>query len=197
MNQELKNLMEKIEAESEITMETREVAFLEHLSKTGEFNHDIHDDALVGLAYDAALALGHTEAEAAALCGDSALEVEAQNNKLNIKNLLMTDGYVGSFGETWETPTPEMLERAIVGAMAKNEMTREQVVETLADGKALKWGQSPNYYYDHSDALIGTRRQPQEPEMILCDCGHSVPRGQVMSASLGSSCEECYDRMSN
>ena len=70
MNEKLKKLMEKIEAESEMVMEAREVAFLEHLSKTGEFNHDIHDDALVGLAYDAALTLGHTEAEAAALCGD-------------------------------------------------------------------------------------------------------------------------------
>jgi len=34
-------------------------------------------------------------------------------------------------------------------------------------------------------------------EMVKCSCGHSVPRGQVMSASMGSSCPDCYDRMSD
>ena len=34
-------------------------------------------------------------------------------------------------------------------------------------------------------------------ELVRCDCGHRVPRGSVMSASLGSSCPECYDRMSH
>ena len=29
-----------------------------------------------------------------------------------------------------------------------------------------------------------------------CDCGHTVPVGSVMSASMGSSCVDCYDRMS-
>ena len=32
---------------------------------------------------------------------------------------------------------------------------------------------------------------------IHCDCGHDVPEGQVMSASLGTSCFDCYDRMSH
>ena len=34
-------------------------------------------------------------------------------------------------------------------------------------------------------------------EMVRCDCGHTVARNLVMSASLGTSCFDCYDRMSD
>ena len=34
-------------------------------------------------------------------------------------------------------------------------------------------------------------------QMRMCDCGHTVPRDHVMSASLGSSCPDCYDEMSS
>lgn len=37
---------------------------------------------------------------------------------------------------------------------------------------------------------------PKAVRYIRCDCGHEVPEGQVMSASLGTSCVDCYDRMS-
>ena len=33
--------------------------------------------------------------------------------------------------------------------------------------------------------------------MVRCDCGHTVPASEVMTASLGTSCPDCYDRMSN
>jgi hypothetical protein len=33
--------------------------------------------------------------------------------------------------------------------------------------------------------------------MVRCDCGHTVPRSQVMMASLGTSCPACYDAMSD
>ncbi len=36
-----------------------------------------------------------------------------------------------------------------------------------------------------------------EPEQVKCSCGHTVPRGSVMHASLGTSCPDCYDRMSD
>ena len=32
--------------------------------------------------------------------------------------------------------------------------------------------------------------------MKKCSCGHTVPVALVMSASMGSSCPDCYDRMS-
>jgi hypothetical protein len=31
---------------------------------------------------------------------------------------------------------------------------------------------------------------------VRCSCGHSVPKIQVMNASNGTSCPDCYDRMS-
>ena len=34
------------------------------------------------------------------------------------------------------------------------------------------------------------------PELVQCACGHRVPRSQVMSSSMGTSCPDCYDRMS-
>ena len=35
-----------------------------------------------------------------------------------------------------------------------------------------------------------------EIELKKCSCGHTIPKTLVMSASMGSSCPECYDRMS-
>lgn len=35
-----------------------------------------------------------------------------------------------------------------------------------------------------------------EPELVACDCGHSVPAIHRMSASTGTACPDCYDRMS-
>jgi len=37
---------------------------------------------------------------------------------------------------------------------------------------------------------------PRPVRMVRCDCGHDVPEGERMSASLGTSCFDCYDRMS-
>jgi hypothetical protein len=43
--------------------------------------------------------------------------------------------------------------------------------------------------------------QPATPPklvvLVACDCGHTVPRDQRMNASLGTSCPDCYDRMSD
>jgi len=33
--------------------------------------------------------------------------------------------------------------------------------------------------------------------MVRCSCGHTVSATMVMSASMGSSCPDCYDRMSD
>jgi hypothetical protein len=39
--------------------------------------------------------------------------------------------------------------------------------------------------------------QPQpEPEMVRCRCGHTISKALVMSTSRGSSCPDCYERMS-
>jgi len=36
----------------------------------------------------------------------------------------------------------------------------------------------------------------QTVEMKKCDCGHTIPKNLVMSANVGTSCCDCYDRMS-
>jgi len=40
-----------------------------------------------------------------------------------------------------------------------------------------------------------TRRE-NRPEMVSCDCGHSCPVSARMTTSRGTSCPNCYDRMS-
>lgn len=116
---------------------------------------------------------------------------------MELGHLAITDGYIGAFGLTWKTPTADELEAAIQGAMQIENMTRDQVMATLEQGgKTLRWRQSPNYYYDHSWGKIGRRRTAPPSTMVRCDCGHSVPFGMVMSASFGTTCPDCYDRMS-
>jgi len=43
--------------------------------------------------------------------------------------------------------------------------------------------------------LTAPRSTRQQPTLTLCDCGHYTDL--PMSASLGTSCPDCYDRMSN
>jgi hypothetical protein len=47
------------------------------------------------------------------------------------------------------------------------------------------------------DACRGASMTPMvEQDMVLCSCGHHVSHALVMHASFGTSCPECYDRMS-
>lgn len=50
-------------------------------------------------------------------------------------------------------------------------------------------------YYEMAELLNRPAPKPAS-NLVKCDCGHSVPRRLVMSASLGSACPDCYDRMS-
>ena len=111
-------------------------------------------------------------------------------------NMFMSSGYVGSMGISYHIPTEAELEEAIAGAMEIEGKTREEIVALLDAGRAVRWCQSPNYYYDHSYGKLSHRRDAAPVALIRCDCGHSIPHGQVMSASLGKSCPDCYDRMS-
>jgi hypothetical protein len=43
---------------------------------------------------------------------------------------------------------------------------------------------------------IQLRTGRPEPVMVHCSCGHTVNSFSVMSASMGTSCPDCYDRMS-
>ena len=75
--------------------------------------------------------------------------------------------------------------------------TVEEISNELEAGEKI--------YFD-SDWYAQIRIKPEpkktvtpkiEIEMIKCDCGCSVPKNCVMSASLGTSCPDCYDDMSD
>jgi len=64
---------------------------------------------------------------------------------------------------------------------------------TPARGKAL------SYLRQRLDALKSTQVSItiEAQDYVACDCGHSVPRSQVMTTSRGTSCPDCYDKMSD
>ena len=113
----------------------------------------------------------------------------------------MTSGYAGSMGLTWkpvdQETANEALDRAALFLGYPNRAALEVI---LNDGRCLpaKTGkQSPNYYYDHGMEMIrSTNSTPPKIEMVKCSCGCTIPRSQVMNASIGTSCPDCYDRMS-
>jgi len=84
---------------------------------------------------------------------------------------------------------------------ATRNLTRNEVIEYLNTGVELR-NDPANWYSECRDGeaierILAERRAKQPPvEMIKCSCGHTIPRRSVMSASLGSSCPDCYDEMS-
>ncbi len=112
----------------------------------------------------------------------------------------MTSGYVGSLGMDWER-VDEVTANAALDAAATFEKIDRTELEKLLNserGTAAKTGKkSPNYSYDHGMEMIrATNRPTPKIDLVQCSCGHSVPRISVMSTSAGSSCPDCYDRMS-
>jgi hypothetical protein len=70
--------------------------------------------------------------------------------------------------------------------------TKKQVFDYLKTGAQLHW--DDEWY---AKIKMDLPKKPLPPvEMVKCDCGHTVPRCTVMSTSAGSSCPDCYDRMS-
>lgn len=66
-------------------------------------------------------------------------------------------------------------------------------IEKLLSGKTMR-NDSADWY---SNCRIKPAPRPLvEVEMVTCSCGCTIPRGMVMSASIGTSCPDCYDRMS-
>lgn len=113
----------------------------------------------------------------------------------------MSSGYVGAMGENWNPVDEATAMEAIDRATAfLHYPSRDDLVRLLNDGRGLsaKTGkQSPNYYYDHGmEKIRAIRHETPKSDLVRCSCGHTVPRSQVMGASMGSSCPNCYDRMS-
>ena len=87
-------------------------------------------------------------------------------------------------------------------SVATRPMVRADVLAALADGLELR-NDNADWYSnvrdgDVAEAREAARRAARRPvAMRKCACGHTVPAALVMSASMGSSCADCYDRMSN
>lgn len=48
------------------------------------------------------------------------------------------------------------------------------------------------------DEMVAEQSQQMNlSHMVVCDCGHTVPMRLVMRASVGTSCPDCYDEMSD
>lgn len=76
---------------------------------------------------------------------------------------------------------------------------------TVSDIKGLKYGlknfaASKSSFYARAERLLSKFTHeianPKSEEEVLCACGHKVPKSLVMTTSLGSSCPDCYDKMS-
>jgi len=85
---------------------------------------------------------------------------------------------------------------------ATRDATRDEILAALADGHSVRNDRDDWYSVCRDgaavEALTAARRIAQPlVEMRRCACGHTVPARSVMSTSRGSSCPECYDRMSD
>ena len=90
--------------------------------------------------------------------------------------------------ETWLAPLEKREPR-----------TAQDTLDALAEGKEIKYG--TDWYNEIRDADARKRRparKPDYPDGRGLDCGCTVFYAQgVMNASMGSSCANCYDRMSD
>ncbi len=133
-----------------------------------------------------------TEAEASAYC-------------------LVLDEYFAAMRPVYDLPNSlgRTEYEAACGALGQVPLTDDQ-----CDGYGVKYGQYevPEYPTDTCVQMALAKRRlagieaeraalpkpaPRPVRYIHCDCGHDVPDGEVMNASLGTSCFNCYDRMSN
>ena len=108
----------------------------------------------------------------------------------NLQYQLSNGTWMDCISEMFGDRTEEFMTRC----EKNNAMTRDEVVAALDAGQTLR--NAPEDWY--SNCRI--KPAPVERvavEMVRCDCGHSTPVGTAMNASTGTSCPDCYDRMSN
>ena len=79
-------------------------------------------------------------------------------------------------------------------AATYNATTTDGAIAQLEAGQELRYGTD---WYELIRYKPAPRAPRPEPQMVKADCGHWVEEGQAMSASMGTSCTRCYDRMSD
>ena len=75
---------------------------------------------------------------------------------------------------------------------AMRDLTAEEVVTALLAGKVLRNAGEDWYCVCRMEPAP---RTASVVELVTCSCGHTIPRGSVMNASLGTSCPDCYDSL--
>lgn len=123
--------------------------------------------------------------------------------------------HYSSFGGEWFDITDEQAEVKIKRALeftnatrarqGKLAITEEQLRNFLLKGgeiecSATDWESIPDKIRSKEGAqalLDKVEAERAAIPLVKCDCGHTIPKTQVMSASMGSSCPDCYDRMSD
>lgn len=77
--------------------------------------------------------------------------------------------------------------------------TAENVVAALEAGREVDTRPGDWYAVVRKAVVVIEDDDDEEetPRLVKCDCGHSVPSIDVMSASLGMVCSDCYDEWSN
>ncbi len=108
------------------------------------------------------------------------------------------DDAYSDYAPQWRDGGSDEVDEIINSAAEYNKTTKDEILKLLSEGKIISYDEQLNYYYTHQTKKIRKFRQPPPPpELRQCDCGHVVPAVSVMSASLGSSCPDCYDDMSD
>lgn len=108
----------------------------------------------------------------------------------------------------WQDKTDLFLELCMKHTFSGDRpLTRDEAVAALEAGKELRYDSSDWYSNcrdgEAYDRKVAARKAKAEaakdwPEGRKLSCGHVVYySSQVMSASRGSSCADCYDRMSD
>jgi hypothetical protein len=106
-------------------------------------------------------------------------------------------GREGDYSPQWNECDEIDLNAAIEAAATLKQTTIDEIKILLTNGHEVAYDETSNYYYTHDMKRIRVRPAPRpQPIMVKCSCGHTIPKTSVMSASMGSSCPNCYDRMS-
>jgi hypothetical protein len=117
---------------------------------------------------------------------------------------MTTYGTMNSTGKWADVPSEKAerlfdmaIEREAWFAPRKNRTpmtTHAEVAAFLAAGNDLQYGD--DWYEVLRAKKEGPRAAQPAVTVVRCDCGHSVQPLSVMHASLGTSCVDCYDRLS-
>lgn len=81
------------------------------------------------------------------------------------------------------------------------QLGRDEIISRLASGRECRivgtdWYDNIRDGEAHDRRISEINARRADVPMVKCSCGHTIPRDLVMSASLGTSCPDCYDRMS-